>query len=225
MAQQLQDLKLDEVSLVEEGANRGARVVFAKNQESLRGVRFLVGMIDAKKTSAVSSVLFDPEEWTEDSAKEWLESNGMKVTNAKTLSEGTLSFLQNDPSGFDRFRFVTPGEQIGKALRGSQSWHAVQHAIIKAVRDKFASSDDESSPWVRDFWQDNVIVENRDDVLFRVPYSISLEGSDIRVNLGDPVEAELVYLDKVRSSSATTISASALIQLGRAEVLAESLAE
>ena len=224
MPQQLKDLKLDEVSLVTIPANRASRIVFAKKQKSLQGVRFLVGMLDAKKTSAISSVLFDSGEWTEDSAKEWLESNGMKAANAKILSEGTISFLQNDPSGFNRFRFVTPGEQIGKALRGSQSWNTIQQAIIKAVRAKFAPADDEFSPWVRDFWRDNVIAENRDGVLFRIPYSISLEGSDIRVNLGDPVAAELVYLDKVGPSSDTTISASALIQLGRAEVRAESLA-
>jgi len=224
MLTQLENLKLDEISLVDTPANRAARIVFAKSQESLRGVRFLVGMIDAQKTSAISSVLFDSKEWTEDSAKEWLESNGMKAANAKTLSEGTISFLQNDPSGFDRFRFVTPGEQIGKALRASQSWHTVQHAITAAVRAKFASDDDEFTLWVRDFWQDNVIVENRDDALFRIPYSISLESDIIRVDLGDPVAAELVYLDKVGPSPAITISASALIQLGRAEVRAESLA-
>lgn len=223
MPKQLEDLKLDEISLVDTPANRAARIVFTKSQESLRGVRFLVGMIDARNTSAISSVLFDSEEWTEDSAKEWLESNGMKAENAKTLSEGTISFLQNDPSGFDRFRFVTPGEQIGKALRESQSWHTVQHAITAAVRAKFDPDDDESTVWVRDFWQDNVIVEKGSGVLFRVPYSISLESDIIRVDLGDPVAAELVYLDKVGPSPAITISASALIQLGRAELRAESL--
>jgi len=124
MPRKLEDLKLDEVSFVDTGANRAARIVFSKSQESFQGVRFLVGVIDARKTSAISSVLFDSKEWTEDSAKEWLESNGMKAANAKTLSEGTISFLQNDPSGFDRFRFVTPGEQIGKALRSllSSRW-------------------------------------------------------------------------------------------------------
>ena len=79
-----------------------------------KGIQFNIGFKE-QGGSEVQSVVFTSEEWDEDAAKTWLDDHDMESGKMdKTTS--TLRFRQKPPEDYVRFRMITPGAQVAKAL-------------------------------------------------------------------------------------------------------------
>ena len=89
--------------------------------------------------------------------------------------------------------------EAAAVMRQSDSFNARQGVLYNAVRGKFAvdpsfawnGSDYGSgpAPWIRDVFEDTVIVSIGDD-LYAIPYTLADVRGDMVATLGTPVEVE-----------------------------------
>lgn len=241
----LSNLELDEISLVDQGANQHASVVLTKRAPCLgaekkecpsmmgddddlekappKGVQFVIGFKESGG-SEIQSVIFDTDEWDEEAAQEWLEAHDLKSDKVDRPESGnTLRYRQKDPSAFTRFRVITPGKQLSKALRAGQSWQRTQNLVDAALREKFQPP---MKPgefgvefiYIRDLFRDSVVFEQAGKV-YRVDYELSEKpDGELAVVLGEKVPVEVVYQDVGKSNPSapepTTIVPEVQIQLG-----------
>lgn len=201
----LSGVVLDEVSLVDSPAAHLSKVVLMKRLdpeagevEKVEGVQFNLGF---KKDgeSAVQSVVFDSETWEEEDAKKWLTDHNMKA-GKMDATENTLRFRQLPPDGFEKFRMITPGKQVSKALKASQSLSRTQEVISRAVRDAFSSAPPKAgdfplTPWVRDLYKDSVVFD-LDGKVYRAEYTLDFSsGDELNVTFGNKVPVDVAYVD------------------------------
>lgn len=205
MPQQLSKVELDEVSLVDAGANQKARVVLKKrNEEEIEkaptGIQFVLGF-PKEGGSEVQSVVFDSSKWDVAKAKAWLKEHDMEEGEADE-TENTLRFRQKDPEGFTRFRTITPGASISKALKRRASFSQITEAVSRAIREKY---DVKPTPpmmgaslsyiYIRDMDKDSAIFE-QDVKLYRCDYETNFnEDGELVVDVGERVPVEMVYQD------------------------------
>jgi hypothetical protein len=209
----LSDVTLDEISLVDAGANQHAKVVLMKrnndgaddvdvDKAAPAGIQFNLGFAD-EGGSEVQSVIFDSKLWDADRAKKWLESHDM-VSEKVDETENTLRFRQKDPADFKRFRVITPGKAVSKALKAKDSFQRVSSVVEQAVRDEFgvksANGLPATGPWIRDLFKDSTIFD-QDGQTYRVDYSVDRDenSGELKVTLGDKVPVEVVYQDVKKS--------------------------
>ena len=93
--------------------------------------------------------------------------------------------------------------EAAAVMRQSDSFNARQGVLYNAVRGKFAvdpsfawnGSDYGSgpAPWIRDVFEDTVIVSIGDD-LYAIPYTLADVRGDMVATLGTPVEVECAYV-------------------------------
>lgn len=211
---QLSDMSLDEISLVDRGANQHARVVLMKRDscetekscdEDLekappKGIQFVIGFKEGGG-SEVQSVIFNTDNWDEDKAKAWLKDHDMSSGKVdKPESGNTLRFRQKSPEDYTRFRVIRPGAQLSKALKAKNSWQRMQALVDAAVREKFqpkmqANQMPTSYVYIRDFFQDSAVFE-QDGKTYRVEYEISYDAEgEPSVLLGAAVPVDVVYQD------------------------------
>ncbi len=244
MPQKLSAVELDEVSLVDAGANQKAKVVLMKRHDPTqpdeackgtempceackgtgkvmeevckecsgtgkvtkcseppkvaKGVRLNIGFPEDGGPE-VESVIFG-KQWDEEKAVAWLKGNGM-ASNKVVKTDTELRYSQADAAGFQRFRVITPGANVGKSLAASQSFSRLQSLVDAAVREKFqdTSNKDAIGPsyiWIKDLFQDSVIFDQNGQT-FRCDYTVDRDPAtdEITVELSEPVPVEVVYQD------------------------------
>jgi hypothetical protein len=263
MPQQLTKMKLDEVSLVDRGADTDAWVVLKKRDEpvskkcvlghndiskcefiksgSCTNKNCTVRMSDMEKAapaglqfnigfkeeggSEIQSVVFDASKWDEEKAKAWLKEHDM-ASGKVDQTKNTLRFRQHDPEDYVRFRMITPGAQVSKALKAKDSWSSMQSKVDMALREKFEERAADGHPrhnsyvYVRDLFKDAAIFE-QDGMVYRADYEIdySAEGEPT-VRFGDKVPQQVVYQDvqkaeDVEEKKPPEVPAELLFKLGR----------
>ena len=204
MAQKLSEVILDEVSLVDSPACSGAKVVLMKRTDQEEdvdkaapaGIQFNLGFTE--DGSEIQSVIFDSKLWDAERAKKWLEDHDM-VSEKVDETENTLRFRQKDPKDFQRFRVITPGKAVSKALKAKDSYQRVTNVVDEALRNEFAprTKDGPMSPlWIRDLYKDSAVFD-QDGQTYRVDYSVDRDenSGELKVTLGDKVPIEVVYQD------------------------------
>ena len=258
-------VELDEISLVDQGAAQGAKVVLMKRAEvcekregcavlkmkdkdmkacamkadkcphmemeeeeeevekAPKGIQFSIGFKEGGG-SEIQSVVFDSEKWTPEEARQWLKDHDM-VSDKLDEKPNTLRFRQKDPEGYARFRMITPGTQVAKALRAKDSWQRVQAAVDLAVRQKYQP---ETTPgmiaasylFIRDFFEDSVIVE-QDGKTWRVDYEVARDDNgELQVSLGEKMPVEIVYQDVKKADAPPEepeVPAELLFRLGKVQ--------
>lgn len=208
----LSNLELDEVSLVDHGANQLAKVVLFKRDDVKKcgscggtcksedacdgkkppkGVKLKVGYME-KGGSDLQAVTFDKALWTLATAAAWLEEHHL-VSKTMQETDGLLEYTQEPPEQFNKHRTFTPGVQICKALKLKESYMQIQNLVDAAVRQKFQPADGKSYCWVRDLFSDYAVFE-QDGKTWQVPYELkrAVDGS-LTVTLGDRTPVEVVY--------------------------------
>lgn len=212
MPQALSQIDLDEVSMVERGANQGSKIVLMKRADdepvhkATTGIQFVVGFKEAGG-SEVQSVIFSTDNWDEDKAKVWLKAHNMTSDKVdKPASGDTLRFRQADPGDFIRFRVITPGAQVAKALSaalpGQESFQRIQDAIVAALKERYEPKppangvlDYKACVYARDFFDDSVIFE-QDGQMYRADYELDQDAAGKLVaTIGERVPVEVVYQD------------------------------
>lgn len=214
MPQRLSEVELDEVSLVDEPANQLAKVVLVKRntkpevEEEVEkavpaGIKFVIGFQDDDdEGSEVQSVVFDSSKWDAERAKKWLEDHKMEAGKVDE-TENTFRFRQMDPEKFSRFRMITPGRGIAKALKARDSLSRINTAIDTAVRGEFGdpsvshtgSLASSNYIFIRDLYKDSIIFE-QDGQIWRAEYGITYgDDGEIQVNVGNKIPVEMVYQD------------------------------
>lgn len=205
----LSDLTLDEISLVDNGANQHAHVLLYKRDDtavkkSLEGVKLIVGF--KKDGSAeVQSVKFD-KSWQPEDSKRFLKKNDL---------------VQKDVKQFQRFRIVEPGVEMMKALSAESGFNALQCAINEALQERYPAKDRgapsySSYAYVRDIIGDNVIYDY-DGETYRCSYTVEVDADgDPEVTLGNSVAVKLVYQDEDNQSDVgKRVPAELLFKLGK----------
>lgn len=210
----LSSVELDEVSLVDSGANQHAKVVLMKRNDSAddvdvdkaapAGIQMNIGFKD-EGGSEVQSVIFDNKLWDAERARKWLKDHDM-VSEKADETANTLRFRQKDPAGFKRFRVITPGKAVSKALKAKDSFQRLSNVVDAALREEFAnrSKDKMDGPvtgiWIRDFYKDSAVFD-QDGQTYRVDYSVDRDenSGELKVTLGDKVPVEVVYQDVKKS--------------------------
>ncbi len=221
----LSNLKLDEISLVDRGANQRADVVLFKAvvEKAPAGVQFNIGFKEGGG-SDIQSVIFNQKNWTKEQAKQWLDDHKM-VSSKVDETANTLRYRQHDPSEYTRFRVIQPGAQMAKLVKSwdaGDSLTALQAAVSAAVQDKFKQDSNSGKySWVRDLYLDCVIVDY-DGQTLSVPYTVD-EASDGKnvVMLGTPIPVEVSYDpagaddDDITEKRNNVIPVELLFKLGR----------
>jgi len=190
------------------------------------GIQFNVGFKDGGG-SEVQSVVFDSSKWDAAKAKKWLEDHTMHADKVDE-TENTLRFRQHDPADYSKFRMISPGKQVSKALRAKQSFSEVQNVITSAVRAKFELPKPKagaypSTPsnllYIRDLYKDSAVFD-LDGQVYRTDYSVSRNDStgEMEVNLSDKVPVEIVYQDIVTKKEPDPVPGSLLSRLAKLEV-------
>jgi len=238
MPQKLKAVELDEVSLVDRPANQHAVIVLSKRDDDAckgdvckapAGVQFNIGF-KPEGGSEIQSVVFDSELWDEEKAKAWLKDHDM-VSGKMDQTKNTLRFRQKDPEGYSRFRMITPGAQVSKALKAKDSWSNVQRVIDSALREKFEERGDSAMPaapggyvYVRDLFKDSAIFE-QDGVIYRTDYVVEYDGEgNPAVAFSNKVPQQVVYQDvKKAEEKPPEVPAELLFKLGRLEAQATLL--
>lgn len=209
MAQKLSEVTLDEISLVDNPACPGAHVVLMKRADQEEdvdkaapaGIQLNIGFKD--EGSEVQSVIFDSKLWDAERAKKWLKDHDM-VSEKVDETANTMRFRQKDPADFKRFRVITPGKAVSKALKARDSFQRVSSVVEQAVRDEFgvkpANGLPATGPWIRDLFKDSTIFD-QDGQTYRVDYSVDRDenSGELKVTLGDKVPVEVVYQDVKKS--------------------------
>jgi hypothetical protein len=179
--------------------NKGCTAKLEAVEKGPAGVQFNIGFKE-EGGSEIQSVVFDSGKWTAEKARAWLEEHDLKGGKLDE-TENTLRFRQKDPKEFARFRMITPGRQVSKALKAKESWSNVQEVVGRALRDKFTPKGeaDDMSPkeyvFVRELFKDSVIFEQGGG-LYRVDYEIDYEGVDApTVTFSAKVPQQIVYRD------------------------------
>lgn len=223
MPQNLKEVTLDEISLVDKGACQFASIVIIKRDDTVckcgkdytcdkckakkeevekapSGIKFNIGFKD-EGGSEVQSVVFDSSKWDVDRAKAWLKDHDMESGKVDEKAN-TIRFRQKDPEGYKRFRMITPGAQISKALRAKQSFNQVQGAVERALRDKFQTKGEINGYpgnylWLRDLFKDSVVFD-QDGLCYRATYEVARQSDgELQVTFGERVPVEVVYQDVV----------------------------
>jgi hypothetical protein len=210
---QLHSVELDEVSVVDNGANVLAKVVLMKRADQEEGVdkaapagiQFNIGFPPEGSDggSEVQSVIFDSKLWDAERAKKWLKDHDM-VSEKVDETENTLRFRQKDPADFKRFRVITPGKAVSKALKARDSFQRVSSVVEQTVRDEFGVKPENglpaTGPWIRDLFKDSTIFD-QDGQTYRVDYSVDRDenSGELKVTLGEKVPVEVVYQDVKKS--------------------------
>lgn len=236
MPQKLSRVELDEVSLVDAGANQLSKVVLMKRKEDTckedegcddvekapAGIQFVVGFKE-EGGSEVQSVIFNTDTWDEEKAKGWLKAHDMESGKVdKPESGNTLRFRQKDPEGFKRFRVIKPGAQVSKALKARNSLQRVQNAVDVALREKFETkaTNGLKGPmnylWIRDFYKDAVVFDQEGQT-YRCDYTVEFVDGEVQVNLNEKIPVEVVYQDvgKQLTSEPAQVPGELLVKLGR----------
>ena len=188
-------LEAGEISAAEECTMSECPMQVAK---APRGIKFVIGFKE-EGGSEIQSVIFDQKYWTADKAREWLKAHDLHSGKLDT-TDNTFRFRQHEPSEYVRFRTITPGKQVYKALRERNSWDVIQSAIRLAVTDKYQEEVNgavQPTSWVyvRQFFDDSVIIE-QDGTIYRVGYELSTTGDgSVQVTLKERVPVEVVYRD------------------------------
>lgn len=232
----LTNLALDEVSFVDSPANKLAKVILFKRDTSgevhkaTTGIKFNLGFKQGGG-SEVQSVVFDTKEWNKATAVKWLKDHKM-ASGKVDETTNTLRFRQADPADFTRFRMVTPGAQLAKALYSTEdSYNTILQTVDMAVRQKFqnATYGPGGCPdyiYMRDLINDSAFFEQQGEC-YRVDYAINRNADgESEVTLGDKVPVELVYQDvgaNTDSTSKSTIPAELLFELGKIKAKASWL--
>lgn len=213
---QLSDVELDEVSLVDSGANQKAKVVLFKRDEPAckgkgceeiekapAGIQFNIGFKE-EGGSEIQSVIFDSDKWDAERAKAWLKDHNM-TSGKMDETTNTLRFRQHDPKDYVRFRVIQPGAGVEKALKSSDSWQRIQSVVESAARNEFAPSTTNGmmSPslgiWIRDLYKDSMVFDQEGQT-YRADYSIKRDDAgELQVVFGDKVPVEVVYQDVKKS--------------------------
>ncbi len=272
MPQKLSDVELDEVSLVDNGANQKAKVVLMKRDaqpdgackgtkmpcdackgtgkvgndickdcagkgelmkcgdtvhkldetckacdevaKAPAGIKFNIGFPE-EGGSEVQSVIFDSANWDKAKAVQWLKDHEMESGKVDETTN-TLRFRQKDPAGFKRFRVITPGANVGKALKAAESFNRLQNLVDMELREEFQTSGKDamgnpvpkgdggmlsasSYVWIRDLFKDSVIFD-QDGQTFRAEYSVERDSDgELAVTFDTPVPVEVVYQDVKKS--------------------------
>jgi hypothetical protein len=196
MPQQLMHVTLDEVSLVDSPANQLAKVVLTKRAdvEKLAGVKFIIGFKEGGG-SEVQSVIFD-KAWDKAKAEAWLKDHDM-ASGKLDETDSKLRYRQQDPEGYTRLRTITPGAQLSKALKQSQSFSTTQALIANALSNYMKAGSAGNAygptvqyPFIRDLFDDSVVYE-MDGKCYRADYSINGQ----EVTFDTPVQVEIAYQD------------------------------
>ena len=215
MAQKLSKVTLDEVSLVDSPACPGAKVVLMKRSDQEEdvdkaapaGIQFNLGFTE--DGSDVQSVIFDSKLWDAERAKKWLKDHDM-VSEKVDETANTLRFRQKDPADFKRFRVITPGKAVSKALKAKDSFQRVSSVVEQAVRDEFGVKPENglqaAGPWIRDLFKDSTIFD-QDGQTYRVDYSVDRDenSGELKVTLGDKVPVDVVYQDVKKSDEPSPV--------------------
>lgn len=211
--QNLSSIELDEVSLVDSPACALAKVVLMKRADPEEGVdkaapagiQFNIGFPEGGGGSEVQSVIFDSKLWDAERAKKWLKDHDM-VSEKVDETANTLRFRQKDPAGFKRFRVITPGKAVSKALKAKDSFQRVSSVVEQAIRDEFFPPKGHKDAgmamplWIRDLYKDSAVFD-QDGQTYRVDYSVDRDenSGELKVTLGDKVPVEVVYQDVKKS--------------------------
>lgn len=179
--------------------------VLSKSEEVEKapaGIQFVIGFPEDGGGSEVQSVIFDSSKWTAEKAKAWLKDHDMHAGKLDE-TENNLRFRQQDPEGFKRFRTITPGAGVSKALRAKASFSQLQAVIDRAVREKYDKpvKDLASAPgisgwlYIRDIFKDSVVID-QDGNTYRCDYTVDFDDDgQPQVTVGDKVPVEVVYQD------------------------------
>jgi hypothetical protein len=212
--QKLSSVTLDEVSLVDNGANQKSRVVLTKRKDETckgegcdvvekapEGIQFVIGFKE-EGGSEVQSIIFDSDKWSKKKAQLWLESHDFDFDKVDE-TENTLRFRQEDPEDFIRFRTIKPGSQIAKALRNTTSFGQITNAIDRALRDKFQKEGDPTSYlWVRDVYRDYAVFDEGGKTWW-ADYKITYDGGVPRAVVGDREEVVTTYQPVAKAAPIT----------------------
>ena len=212
----LSAVELDEISLVDAGANQHAKVILMKRTDreedvdkaAPAGIQFNLGFAD-EGGSEVQSVIFDSKLWDAERAKKWLKDHDM-VSEKVDETANTLRFRQKDPADFKRFRVITPGKAVSKALNAKDSFQRVSSVVEQAVRDEFGVKPENglqaAGPWIRDLFKDSTIFD-QDGQTYRVDYSVDRDenSGELKVTLGDKVPVDVVYQDVKKSDEPSPV--------------------
>lgn len=231
MPQKLTEVELDEVSLVDRPANQHAKIVLMKRDDACKGeecvekapagIQFNIGFKD-EGGSEIQSVVFDSDKWDEEKAKAWLKDHDMEHGKMDKTTN-TLRFRQQDPEGYSRFRMVTPGAQVSKALKAKDSWSNLQQTVDRALREKFQSATESNEMpstsgyiFVRELFGDAVVFE-QDGKIFRTDYEIDYDDTDApTVTFSERVPQQVIYQDLSKQEpEKPTIPAELLFKLGQ----------
>jgi len=213
--QNLSAIELDEISLVDSPACPGAHVVLMKRNDQEEdvdkaapaGIQFNLGFTE--DGSDVQSVIFDSKLWDAERAKKWLKDHDM-VSEKVDETANTLRFRQKDPADFKRFRVITPGKAVSKALKAKDSFQRVSSVVEQAVRDEFGVKPENglqaAGPWIRDLFKDSTIFD-QDGQTYRVDYSVDRDenSGELKVTLGDKVPVDVVYQDVKKSDEPSPV--------------------
>lgn len=221
MPQLLTKVTLDEVSLVDKGAAQGSRVVLMKRDteevvsKAPAGIQFVIGFPKEGGGSEVQSVVFDSKKWDAETAKTWLKEHDMAHGKVDE-TENSLRFRQQDPELFERFRTITPGAGVSKALKAKASFTQLQQAVSNALRDRYEPKPTipnnyvSSYVYIRDLYKDSVIFE-QDGLIYRCDYSVEDSDGELQVTIGDKVQVEIVYQDVKKEDGVPEVFPEALI--------------
>jgi HK97 family phage major capsid protein len=137
------------------------------------------------KAQDVQTVIFDQDKFTATEAKKWLKEHDMKAPEVDE-TENTYRFRQFDPGecsgGYatltenmpDGVRMVVCKRKKAEAKKDEKKEESIDQRLQKIRETFYATHNPQSMPtnfWIRDVYDDHLIVDTGDEGIFEVGYS------------------------------------------------------
>lgn len=228
MRTRLTKVILDEVSLVDRGANQHAAILIAKREEEVCkcgdtpcdkcklkqqlakeeeeiekvGIEFAV-CTNEDGESVLHKVFFSPDVQTAE-AIDWLSKHNLPFASSFKDGQRLEMCTEVSKSELNNLRTFLPGTEILKALRAKLSLSQISNTIERALRDKFQTKEEQNSVghylWVRDLYR-NTVVFDQEGQPYRADYTLDVSGREPVVAFSERIPVEVVYQDLVMKSS------------------------